>query len=108
MKLWAMPCRAIQDGQVMVDSDKMWYTGEENGKPLQYSCLENREQYEKAKNMTPDDESPRSIDVQYTTGEEWRNSSRKNEESGPEQKQCSAVDVSSGQSKVWCCKTNVA
>ena len=50
--------------------------------------------------MTPDDESPRSVDVQYTTGEEWRNSSRKNEESGPEQKQCSAVDVSSGKSKV--------
>ena len=42
VKLWAMPCRATQDGQVMVESsDKMWSTGEGNGKPLQYSCLEN-------------------------------------------------------------------
>ena len=42
MKLWAMPCRATQDRQVMVESsDKMWSTGEGNGKPLQYSCLEN-------------------------------------------------------------------
>ena len=33
---------ATQDGQVMVErSDKMWSTGEENGKPLQYSCHEN-------------------------------------------------------------------
>ena len=37
-----MTCRATQDGQVMVESsDKMWFTGEGNGKPLQYSCLEN-------------------------------------------------------------------
>ena len=42
MKLRAMPCRATQDRQVMVESsDKMWSTGEGNGKPLQYSCLEN-------------------------------------------------------------------
>ena len=40
-KLWAMPCRATQDGQVMVESsDKIWSTGEGNGKPRQYSCLE--------------------------------------------------------------------
>ena len=37
-----MPCRATQDGQVMVESyDKMWSTEEGNGKPLQYSCLAN-------------------------------------------------------------------
>ena len=42
MKLWHMPCRATQDGQVMVEiSDKTWSTGEGNGKPIQYSCLEN-------------------------------------------------------------------
>ena len=42
MKLWAMSCRATQDGWVMVESsDKTWSTGEGNGKPLQYSCLEN-------------------------------------------------------------------
>ena len=42
MKLWAMPCRATQDGQVMVEStDKMWSIRERNGRPLQYFCLEN-------------------------------------------------------------------
>ena len=42
MKLWAMLCRATQDGRDMVkSSDKMWSTGEGNGKPLQYSCLAN-------------------------------------------------------------------
>ena len=42
MKLWAMPCRATQDEQVVLESsDKMWSTGEGNGKPLQLSCLEN-------------------------------------------------------------------
>ena len=42
LKLWAMPCRATPDRLVMVkSSDKMWSTGEGNGKPLQYSCLEN-------------------------------------------------------------------
>ena len=42
MKLWAKACRVTQDGRVMVESsDKMWSTGEGNGKPLQYSCLEN-------------------------------------------------------------------
>ena len=42
MKRWAMPCRATQHGRVMMErSDKTWSTGEENGKPLQHSCLEN-------------------------------------------------------------------
>ena len=42
MKLGAMSCRATQDGQVIVEnSDKMWSTGEGNGKPLLYSCPEN-------------------------------------------------------------------
>ena len=50
--------------------------------------------------MTPDDESPRSVDVQYTTGEEWRNSSRRNEKAEPKWKQCPVVDVSGGESKV--------
>ena len=37
-----MPCGPTQDGRVMVErSDRMWSTGEGNGKPLQYSCLEN-------------------------------------------------------------------
>ena len=42
MKLWAMPCRATQDGWVIVESsDTTWSTGEGNGKPLQYFYLEN-------------------------------------------------------------------
>ena len=42
MKLWAMPCRASQNGQAMVESsEKMWSTGKGNGKPLPYSCFEN-------------------------------------------------------------------
>ena len=73
-------------------------TGGGNLKPLQYSCCENHEQYEKAK---------RYEGVQYATGKEQRaitNSPRKNEETGPKQKQWSVVHVSGGQSKVWCCK----
>ena len=79
MKLWAMPFRATQDGQVMVkSSDKMWSTGEGNGKPLQYSCLENPMQsMKRQKDTTPEDESFRSVGVQYATGEEQTNSSRK-------------------------------
>ena len=42
IRLWAMPCREGQDGRVMAESsDKTWSTGERNGNPLQYSCLEN-------------------------------------------------------------------
>ena len=54
--------------------------------------------------VTLKDEPSRSIGVQHSTGEEWRNSSIKNEEAGPKQKQCSVVDVSGGGSKVQCCK----
>ena len=77
-----MLCRPIQDGLVMVQSsDKTWSTGEGNGKPLQYSCLENpMNRTNRQKAMTLKDELPRSIGAQYATGEEWRNSSRKNEE----------------------------
>ena len=56
------------------------------------------------KDMTLKDELPRSVGAQYTTGEEWRNSSRKNEETEPKQKQCPVVDVTGDGSKVQCCK----
>ena len=74
-----MPCRATQDGQVMVESsDKMWSTGEGNGKPLQYSCLENPMNSMKGqKDRTLKDELPRSVGAQYATGEEQSNNSRK-------------------------------
>ena len=54
--------------------------------------------------MTLKDEFPRSVGTQYATGEEWRNSSRRNEEAESKQKQCSVVDVSGGESKVQSCK----
>ena len=50
--------------------------------------------------MTPEDEPARSVGVQYATGEEWRYSSRKNEEAGPKWKLHSVVPVSGGESRV--------
>ena len=101
-----MLCRATQDGQVMVESsDKNVPTGEGNGKPLQYSCLENpRNSMKRQKDRTLKDELPRLVGAQYTAGEEWRNSSRKKEEAEPKQKQCPAVDVTGDGSKIQCCK----
>ena len=62
-------------------SDKTWSTGEGNGRPLQHSCLENpMNSLKRQKDRTIKDELPRSVDVQYAAEEEWRNSSRKNEE----------------------------
>ena len=74
-----MPCSAIQDGRVMVESsDKTWSTGEGNGKSLQYSCLENpMNRMKRQKDMTLEDEPPRSVGIQYDTGEEWRNRSER-------------------------------
>ena len=106
MKPWAMPCRATQDGWVMVEnSDKTWSTAEGNGKPLQYSCLENpMNSMKRQKDRTLKDELPRSVGAQYATGDQWRNNSRKNEETEPKQKQYPVVDVTGDGSKVWCYK----
>ena len=67
-----MPYRATQDGRVMVEiSEKMWSTGEGNGKPLQYSCLENpMNSMKRQKDMTLKDELTRSVGAQYAAGEE--------------------------------------
>ena len=75
MKLRAMPCRATQDGKVMVESsDKMWSTGEANGKPLQYSCLENpMNSMNRQKDRTLKDKLTRSVGAQYATRDQWRN-----------------------------------
>ena len=77
-----MPRRATQDRRVLVESsDKTWSTGEGNGKPLQYSCLENPMNSTKMqKDRTLKDELPRSVGAQYATGDQWRNNFRKNEE----------------------------
>ena len=97
-----MLCRGTQDKQVIVEnSDKTWSTGEGNGKPLQYSCLENpMNRMNRQKDRTLKDELPRSVGAQNATGEEWKNNSRKNEEMEPKQKQHPAVDVTSDGSKV--------
>ena len=79
-------------------SDRMWSTGEGNGKPLQYSCLENsmRRQNDRILKEKP----PRSVGAQYATGDQWRNNSRKNEGMEPKQKQYLVVDVTGDRSKV--------
>ena len=67
-----MLCRATQGGQVMVErSDRMWSTGEGNGKPLQYSCLENPNSMKRQNDRILKEELPRSVGAQYATGEEW-------------------------------------
>ena len=86
-------------------SDRMWSTGEGNGKPLQFSCLENpMNSMKRQKDRTLKDELPRSVGTQYATGDQWRNNSRKNEAMVPRQKQYPVVDVTGNRSKVLCCK----
>ena len=95
-------CGATQDRQVMVEkSDRMWSTGEGNGKPLQYSCLENPMNSMKRQNYRiSKEELPRSVGAQHPTGDQWRNHPRKNEGMEPKQKQYPAVDVTGDRSKV--------
>ena len=86
-------------------SDKTWSTGEGNGRLFQYSCLENptnsmkRQKYRALK-----DELSRSLSARIATGDQWRNYSRKTEETKPKQKQHPAVDVTGDGSKVQCYK----
>ena len=82
----------------------MWSIGEGNGKPLQYSCLENPMNSVKRQKDKTLKELPRSVDAQYTTGNQWRNNSRKNEEMEPKQKQHPVVGVIGDGSKVQCYK----
>ena len=69
-----MQCRATQGSQFMVESsDETWSTGEGNGKPLQYSCLENSMiSMKRQKDRTLKEELPRLVGVQYATGDQWR------------------------------------
>ena len=93
---------ATQDGRVMVErSDSMWSTGEGNGKPLQYSCLENPMNSMKRQNdRILKEELPRSVGAQYATGEQWRNNSRKSEGMESKQKQIPVMDVTGDGIKV--------
>ena len=103
-------CGATQDGWVMMErSDRMWSTGEGNGKPLQYSCLENPTNSMKRQNdRILKEELPRLGGAQYAPGHQWRNNSRNNEGMEPKQKQYPVVDVTGYRSKVQCCKSNIA
>ena len=79
----------------------MWSTGEGDGKPLQYSCLENPMNSMKRQNdRILKEELPRLVGTQYATGDQWRNNSRKNEEMEPKQKQHPVVDVTGDGIKV--------
>ena len=82
-------------------TDRMWSTGEGNGKPLQYSCLENPMNSMKRQNdRILKEELATSIGAQYATGDQGRNNSRKNEGIEPKQKQYPAVYVTGDRSKV--------
>ena len=99
-----------QDGWVMVErSDRMWSTGEGNGKPLQYSCLENPMNSKKRQNYRILKEKLRkSVGAQYATGDQWRNNSRKKEGMEPKQKQYPVVYVTGDRSKSDAVKSNIA
>ena len=101
-----MPCRAIQERRAIVESsDQAPSTGEGNGKPLQYSCLENPMNNMRRQNdRILKEELPRLVGAQNATGDQWRNNSRNNEEMESKQKQCPVVDVTGDRSKVHCCK----
>ena len=101
-----MPCGATQDRQVMVEmSDRVQFTGEGNGKPLQYSCLENpMNSMKRQKVRTLKDKLPRSVGAQYDTGDQWKNNFRKKKGMVAKQKQHLVVDVTGDRGKVWCCK----
>ena len=97
-----MLCGATQERRVMVErSDRMWSTGEGNGKPLQYSCLENpMNSMKRQHDRILKEELPGLVSAQYAPGDQWRDNSRKNEGMEPKQKQNPAVDVIGDRSKV--------
>ena len=105
MKLWAMPCRAIQDEWVKTESsDKMWSPGEGNGNPLQHSCFENPMKNMKRQKHMTQKILKMSVDVQYTTGEEQRNSSISNRAWAKSGIHNALLWIYLMVKVVWCCK----
>ena len=97
--------QALCLSDLVPENDKTWSTGEGDGKPLQYSCLENpMNSMKRQKDRTLKEELPRSVGAQYAIGDQWKNNSRKNEEMEPKQKQHPVVDVTGDGRKVRCCK----
>ena len=87
----------------------MWSPGEGNGKPLQYYYLENRVNSMKRQKDRPlKDVLSRPVSAQYAAGDQWRNNSRKNEETEPKQKQYPVVDVTGVGVKSNAVKSNIA
>ena len=105
-----MPCGATQDRQVMVERcDRMWSTGEGNGKSLQYSCLENpMNSMKRQKDRTLKDELPRSVGARYANGDQWRNNSRKNEGIQPKQNNTQLWMGLVIEAKSYAVKSNIA
>jgi len=108
-----MPCGATQDGWVMVErSDRMWSTGEGNGKPLQYSCLENhmnsmKRQKDRTLKESPGRKVPNMLleisgEITPERKKGWTQS--KNKQKNKQTKTHPIVDVTSDRSKVQCCK----
>ena len=106
MNLWERLCRETQDGQVMVESsDKMWSTGEGNANHFSILALRTPWTVWKGKkDRTLKDKLTRSVGAQYTTGDQGRNNSRKNEETKSKQKQHPVMDITSDGSEVQCYK----
>ena len=99
--MWGHPRGTGQGGEFW----QKWPIGEGDGKPLQYSCLENpTNSMQRQKYMILKDEPSRLVGAQYATEGQWRNNSRKNEETEPKQKQQSVVDMTGDGTEVWCCK----
>ena len=85
----------------MERSDRMWSTGEGNGKPLQYSCLENpMNSMKRQNNSILKEELPRSVGAQYATGDQWRNNSKRNKGMEPKRKEYPVVYVTGDRIKV--------
>ena len=102
--IWATRKAPKTDGS-WESLDRMWSTGEGNGKRLQYSCLKNPMNSMKRQNdRILKEELPRSVGAQYATGDQCRNNSKKKEETERKQKQHPVVDVTGDWGKIWCCK----
>ena len=97
-----MPCRATQDRWVVVESsDKIWSTGEGNGKPFQYSCLENpMNSMKRQKDRTLKDELPRLVGAQYSTGKSGEITPERMKRQSQIKKEYLVVDVNGDGSKV--------
>ena len=101
-----MLCGVTQDRRVMAErSDRIWSTGEGNGKPLQCSCLENpKSTMIREKERTVKVELPRVVGAQYTAGGQWRHKYRKNEGVEPKQRQHPVMDGTGDRGKIQCCR----